>query len=427
MSAGRIGGALRSGRVALACVLTVVLAVGVAVLVGARGAHGKTRITAYFDNSNGIYPGDDVRVLGVPVGEIESIQPQPGRAMITMWVDDAYNIPADATAVILSPSLVTARAIQLTPAYTSGPTMADHAVIPQDRTVVPVEWDELRTQLADLSQTLQPSEPGGVSTLGAFVDTLAGNLRGQGANIRETVVNLSQALSILGDRSEDMFGTIDNLAVLVSALEDSADLTAALNRNFAAVTALLADDPGEVGRAVVALRTAADDVQGFVADNRDAVGTTSDKLSEVAEALGASVDDIEQALHLMPSTLANYVNIYQPAQGGVTGILSGTNFSNPIEFLCGGIQAASRMNAEQSAKLCVQYLAPIVKNRQYNYLLPLGFNPVVGAQARPNEVTYSEDWLRPDYVPPATDPHPPVGTDPAAGLPGLMVLPGGGS
>ena len=76
-----------------------------------------------------------------------------------------------------------------------------------------------------------------------------------------------------------------------------------------------------------------------------------------------------------------------------------TDSADPISFLCGGIQAASRMGAEQSAKLCVQYLAPIVKNRQYNFL-PIGLNQLVGAQARPNEITYSEEWMRPDYIPP---------------------------
>jgi phospholipid/cholesterol/gamma-HCH transport system substrate-binding protein len=123
--------------------------------------------------------------------------------------------------------------------------------------------------------------------------------------------------------------------------------------------------------------------------------------------------------------------------------------SNPIAFLCGAIQAASRLGGEQAAKLCVQYMAPIIKNRQYNFP-PLGEDLLVGAQARPNEVTYSEDWMRPDFVPPAANtppaqppaPGPPapadasapgtpasatVATDPAAGLPGLMVPPGGGS
>ncbi|CAA0089451.1 Uncharacterised protein [Mycolicibacterium vanbaalenii] len=431
-------------RIGLSASLVALLLAGLGTLTDIGSGVGRTQVTAYFDNSNGIYPGDEIRILGVPVGEIESIEPQPQRAKITFWVDNKYQVPAEVTAVILSPSLVTARAIALTPAYSGGPVLGDKAVIPQNRTAVPVEWDQLRSQLDKLSRTLAPTDGGGVSTMGAFVNTVADNLRGQGANIHDSVVNLSQALSILGDQSKDVFGSLNNLAVLVSALQHSADLTASLNRNLAAVTALLSNDGDEVGEAVVALRTLADDVQAFVGENRDAVGTTTDKLSEVTAALGERIDDIEQALHLLPSTLANYVNIYQPAQGSVTGVLAGTNFSNPIEFLCGAIQAASRMGAEQSARLCVQYLAPIVKNRQYNFLLPIGFNAFVGAQARPNEVTYSEDWLRPDYVPPAAapvtvgggapeEPSTPaapasaVATDPAAGLPGLMVPQGDGS
>jgi phospholipid/cholesterol/gamma-HCH transport system substrate-binding protein len=135
--------------------------------------------------------------------------------------------------------------------------------------------------------------------------------------------------------------------------------------------------------------------------------------------------------------VGNFVNIYDPAQGSITGILAINNFANPISFLCGAIQAASRLNNEQSAKLCVQYLAPIIKNRQYNFL-PLGLNPFVTAQARPNEITYSEDWLRPDHRPdpPPASPEPapaarvpaaeaPTPTNPADGLPGLMVPPGG--
>ena len=82
---------------------------------------------------------------------------------------------------------------------------------------------------------------------------------------------------------------------------------------------------------------------------------------------------------MAPTTLQNYVNIYQPAQGAASGVLAINNFANPITFLCGAIQAASRLGAEQSAKLCVQYLAPIIKNRQYNFP-PLGQNLFVGAQ-----------------------------------------------
>ena len=126
--------------------------------------------------------------------------------------------------------------------------MKDDAVIPQERTAVPVEWDDFRQQLEKLTETLQPTEPGGVSTLGSVVNTAADNLRGQGANIRDTVIKLSQAVSALGDHSNDIFSTVKNLAILVSALQDSTDLMRQLNQNLASVTGLLANDPDEVGQ-----------------------------------------------------------------------------------------------------------------------------------------------------------------------------------
>jgi phospholipid/cholesterol/gamma-HCH transport system substrate-binding protein len=424
-------------RTALAAVLALTLVGGVVLVIRGVDRTSKTWVVAYFENSNGLFAGDDVRILGVPVGQVAKIEPQPQRAKITFWVDDQYQIPADAKAVILSPQLVTGRAIQLTPAYTGGPAMASGAVISQDHTAVPVEWDDIRVQLERLTKLLAPTSPGGVSTLGSFVNTAADNLRGQGANIRDTIVKLSQTISILSDHSNDIFTTFRNLSTLVSALHDSADALEQLNRNLASVTSLMADDPQKVGRAVEDLNGVVDDVKSFTADNKEAIGTTSDKLASITTALVGSLDDIKQTLHIAPTTVANFYNIYEPANGALTGALAVNNFANPLSFICGAIQAASRLNAEQSSKLCVQYLAPIVKNRQFNFP-PLGENLLVGAEARPNEVTYSEDRMRPDFVPPAAPPAaaaaPDPGnsgqeavTDPSAGLPGLMVPPGGGS
>ncbi|SBS76201.1 Virulence factor mce family protein [uncultured Mycobacterium sp.] len=411
-------------RLGLAAVLAVLILAGVTELVLSADAASRRTIVGYFANSNGIFVGDEVRILGVPVGKIDRIEPQPDRVKITFWYDAKYPVPADAKAAILSPAIVTARVIQLTPAYTGGRQLQDHAVIPQERTAVPVEWDDLRQQLERLSQLVRPTEPGEVSTLGSVVHTAADTLRGQGASIRKTILELSQAVSVLGDHSDDLFGTLKNLSVLVSALQDSGEAMRQLNTNLASATGLLSDDPNEVAGAVSALDAVVGDVRSFVADNRESLGTTADKLASVSSALAASLDDIKQALHVAPNELQNLMNTYQPAQATMGGAYAFNNFADPITFLCGAIQAASRLGAEQSAKLCVQYLAPIVKNRQYNFP-PLSENLIVGATARPNEVTYSEDWLRPDYVPPV---NPTVQqTDPADGLPGMMLPPREGS
>jgi phospholipid/cholesterol/gamma-HCH transport system substrate-binding protein len=453
---------LRQSRMALATTLALVLVAGLFVAMRAADEAARTVVIAYFENSNGVFVGDDVRIRGVPVGKVEKIEPQPLRSKVWFWFDSKYKVPANAKAAILSPQLVTGRAIQLTPPYTGGPTMQDGEVIPQDRTAVPVEWDDLRAQLERLTDLLKPTQPGGVSTLGALINTAADNLRGQGANIRDTIIKLSQTVSALGDHSKDIFTTFKNLSTLVTALHESADLLEQLNRNLAAVSSVLADDPNKVGQAAEDLNAVVADVQSFVADNREALGTTSDKLASISKAVVESLDDIKQTLHVGPTVLQNFNNIYEPSNGALTGALAGSNMSNPLAFLCGAIQAASRLGGEQAAKLCVQYMAPIVKNRQYNFP-PIGINPFVGAQARPNEVTYSQDQMRPDYVPPAANTPPPdqppapgpppaaplgapppaeppapgapasqtgsgtVATNPAAGLTGMMVPPGGGS
>jgi phospholipid/cholesterol/gamma-HCH transport system substrate-binding protein len=442
----------RTRRFGLAALLAVLLVAGIVVVTEVQQRIDRINVVAYFANSNGIFPGDEVRVLGVPVGKIDTITPEATRVKISFWYDAQYPVPADAKAVILSPSLVTSRAIQLTPAYTSGPTMENHAIVPEGRTAVPVEWDDFREQLQRLTDTLQPRQPGGVSTLGALINTSADNLRGQGANIRQTIIELSQAFSALGDHSKNIFSTVKNISAVVTALQSSQDLLRQLNQNLAAVTGLLANDPNEIANAIRDVNSVVGELTTFVAANKETIGTTSDKLASVSTALNQSLDDVKQTLHIAPTAFQNFVNIYQPAQGALTGALAVNQFANPIEFICGAIQAASRLGAEQSAKLCVQYLAPIIKNRQFNFP-PLGQNVVVGTQARPNEITYSEDWMRPDYVPPQPPPPPaaPAGapTDPAplaaessttpqpsadpatasagAGLASIMVPPGGGS
>ncbi|BBZ36790.1 MCE family protein [Mycolicibacterium confluentis] len=427
----------RDMRASLSVIMALLLIAGLVVAVRAADQVNRVHVVGYFANSNGIYVGDEVRILGVPVGKIDKIEPQTDTVKITFWFDADQQVPAEANAVILSPSLVSVRAIQLTPAYDGGPTMQDNAVIPEGRTAVPVEWDDFREQLRRLTETLQPTEPGGVSTLGAFVNTASDNLRGEGANIRDTLIKLSQAFSALGDHSTDLFSTIKSLSILVSALQSSTDTLRGLNQNLAGATTLLTNTPNEVGSAVANFDSVVADVTDFLAQNQENVGTASDRLASVTTALNESLGDFKETLHIAPTAFQNFVNIYEPAQGALTGALALTNFSNPLSFICGAIQAASRLGAEQSAKLCVQYLAPIVKNRHWNFP-PLGLNPFVGATARPNEITYSEDWLRPDYVPPPGDvpapppptplaaevPAPAESTDPADGLQGMMV-PGG--
>ena len=63
--------ATRATRIGLALTLAVLLVGGLVIALYSAPVK-KTTLTAYFENSNGIYPGDDVRILGVPVGTVRS-------------------------------------------------------------------------------------------------------------------------------------------------------------------------------------------------------------------------------------------------------------------------------------------------------------------------------------------------------------------
>ena len=107
----------RNARAIVATALVLVLAGGLFVAVRIPAQIARTTVVAYFENSTGVFPGDHVRIRGVPVGKVEAIEPQPARAKITFSFDSKYKVPDDAKAVILAPQLVTGRAVQLTPPY----------------------------------------------------------------------------------------------------------------------------------------------------------------------------------------------------------------------------------------------------------------------------------------------------------------------
>ena len=440
-------------RTVLAVALVVVMVAGVVVAVRATGQTGRTLVVGYFDNSTGVFPGDDVRILGVPVGRVEKIEPEPERVKIWFWFDHKYKVPADVNAVILSPQLVTGRAIQLTPAYTSGPTLGDGAEIPQSRTAVPVEWDDIRDQLQKLTELLQPTKPGGVSTFGEFVNTAADNLRGQGSTIRDTIIKLSQTLSALSDHKEDLFGTFKNLSTLVSALHDSTDLLEQLNTNLAAVTSLLADDPNKIGQTMTDLNAVVGDLQSFAADNREALGTTSDKLASITTALVDSLDDIEQALHIAPTTVPELQQYLRAGQRCADRRAVGQQLRQsdqlPLRSNSGGFPPRCRAGLQ-----AVRAIPGADREEPPIQLPTTGFEPsrrdtgqaqrghlqrgmdASGLRSPRRAPAPGEDSPMPAEAPgppaplaaeaPNAPPAETTSTDPAAGLPGMMVPPGGG-
>ncbi len=209
-----------------------------------------TTITAYFPTATSIYPGDEVRVSGVKVGTIDTLTPEGTQTKMTMTVDRDVPIPADAKAVIVAQNLVAARYVQLTPAYRNGggPKMGDGGVIPSDRTAVPVEWDQVKTQLMRLATDLGPKTGVSGTSVSRFIDSAANAMDGNGDKLRETIAQLSGAARIFAEGSGNIVDIIKNLQTFVAALRDSKEQIVMFQNRLASLTSVRGRQPVRSGR-----------------------------------------------------------------------------------------------------------------------------------------------------------------------------------
>jgi phospholipid/cholesterol/gamma-HCH transport system substrate-binding protein len=351
------------------------------------GRQGQT-FTAYFESAVGLYPGDDVRIVGVPVGSIDSIEPEAKAVKVTMTVKKGIKVPADATAVVMAPNLVSARFIQLTPAYKGGAVMADGATIADvTRNAVPVEWDDVKKQLTELSKTLGP-QGGTQGPLSNFVNQAADTFDGNGDSFRQALTELSQTAGRLGDSRTDLFGTIKNLQILVNALSNSTEQIVQFSGHLASVSQVLADSSANLDYTLGTLNQALSDIRGFLHENNDALIGSINRLSDFTKILSDQHDDLEQLLHVTPNGLANFYNIYDPAQGTATGLLSLPNFANPVQFICGGtFEGSLFVENIKRAEICRERMAPVLRRLSMNYP-PILFHPINTITAYKGQIQY---------------------------------------
>ena len=346
------------------------------------------KVIGYFTTAVGLYPGDEVRIVGVPVGRVESIEPQAQSVKITMSVSDGIKIPADAQAIVMAPNIVSARFIQLAPAYKSGPVMPNGATIPLERTATPVEWDEVKSELTKLSTSLGPQAGSVQGPLSDFVNQAADTFDGNGDSFRQALRELSQTAGRLGDSRMDLFGTVKNLQILIDALSKSNEQIVQFSGHLASVSQVLADSSTNLDNTLGTLNQALSDVRGFLQDNNSALIGQIDKLSQLTKLFADQHDDLEQILHVAPNGLANFYNIYDPAQGTATGLLSLPNFANPVQFICGGVfEGSLYVDNIKRAEICRERMAPVLRRISMNYP-PLLFHAINTITAYKGQVTY---------------------------------------
>ncbi len=415
----------RGLRLTLIVLLAAFIAVGAFLVWPGRAGN---KIVGYFSSAVGLYPGDQIRIVGVPVGKIVSVEPRAEDVKITMSVDPDVKVPRGARAIIMAPNLVAARYIQLSPAYTTGPVLPNGASIELAHTAVPVEWDEVKASLTDLARQLSPAAGQMQGPLGNAINQAADTFNGNGDSFHSAIRELSQVAGRLGDSRTDVFGTVKNLQVLVDALSSSNDQIVAFSGHVASVSQVLARSSTNLDHTLATLNQALVDVKDFLHQNNSTLIGTVNKLNDLTQVLSDQSEDIEQVLHVAGPGIANFYNIYDPAQGTLNGLISIPEFSNPVQFICGGsFETAAGLSAPEyykRAEICRERLGPPLRRLTFNYP-PIMFHPLNSITAYKGQVIYDTPATQakaqtpiPDlkWIP-APGTHPPSPTD----LQALMV------
>jgi phospholipid/cholesterol/gamma-HCH transport system substrate-binding protein len=330
-------------------ILALVAAFAVSLLTG--GKDSKT-LTATFPRTVSLYEGSDVRVLGVPIGKVETVTPQATDVKVTMSYDANVRLPENAEAVIISPSVVGDRFVQITPVYQDGASLADGAKLDMSQTSTPLELDEIYGSLDQLTVALGPDGANKDGALSALLDSAAKNWGGQGEQFHQTIGDISKLTGTLDDNKEELFGTAAKLESFISTLAKNDKTVRNFNQSISQVSTMLAGERDELSASLRNVAIAMGQVSGFVKENREILGTNIKGLNRVAKILVKQRTALDEILKVAPVALANLSLTYNPQAGTLDtranlGELINQVTSDPATLLCGLVN-----QADQNGQIC---------------------------------------------------------------------------
>ncbi|MEU6038941.1 MCE family protein [Actinomadura sp. NPDC047616] len=341
------GTILRLGGVVL------VVAVLAAVLLSVLREPEQKHLTAYFTRTVGLYPGADVRILGIPVGKVTEVTPVGGSVRVKMRYEAKYKVPADAQAVIVNQTLVSDRYVQLTPVYKGGAVMADGTTLAVNRTQVPVEVDQVGSSLNELSKALGPQGANSQGALSRLLQVGADTLDGQGEDIRQTISDTSELLGTLSEDREDVAQTIENLRIITRALKDNDAQVRQFNRHLSGVSAQLAAEREELSAALNTLGPTLRNVQRFVKDNREQLSDNVRQLAQITGVLVKEKDALAELLIAAPLAINNVGRAYDPISGTIHNRVNFLQFDNLADWVC-----SLAYSVGTPAKQCLDFVTP---------------------------------------------------------------------
>ena len=329
-------------------------------LVAFGGEDDTTTVSAHFPRTISLFEGNEVRILGVPVGRITAIVPEGNSVRVDMEYSAEYDVPADAKAVIVTPTLVADRFVQLTPAYSGGPVMADGADIAMADTAVPVELDQVYQGLDSLSVALGPNGVNADGSLSELLSVSADTLDGQGARVNAMIGDLARTVDTFNRGRGDLFGTVRGLQRFTTHLAANDRQVRDFIGLLARVSTQLSGERQEIRGALANLAVALGTVERFVRENKDVVEQDVAALADVSGVMARRHAILANLLEKGPLGLHNLSLAFDTASGAIgSRVHLSPSVDNFDDLVCHWVRTADVPDEEQACALLTRLLRPL--------------------------------------------------------------------
>ncbi len=299
---------IRRIRLFLVALMLAVVSTSLAGCIPSNPLDETHTVTAYFPDSAGLFVGNDVGVLGVPIGKITEIEPAGIEVKVTMEIDADRAIPADAGAAVVARSVATDRYVELTPVYAGGPKLGDDAEIAREKTVTPVDFDDVLEALNTFATGISGSKQG-TKAIRDIINNGEAAFRGNGPLFNETIKSLAEAVTGVSGQREDIAQTLVSLDVLVNEIAQNEDTARSFIQQVSRASRMLADERLNFRSALRALDRAVTVVAEFAVTNRSAVIDAIGGTSKVFRTMLRKQKQLTEILEVMPVAMQNLTRV----------------------------------------------------------------------------------------------------------------------
>ncbi|EIE97947.1 MCE family protein [Saccharomonospora glauca] len=281
----------------LAFVLVTTVATALLALsISNVGVSERTSYSARFTDVTSLNPGDDVRIAGVRVGQVDELEIiDQHLARVHFSVDSSRRLPADTMAIIRYRNMIGQRYIALERGeQPSTDYLEPGAEIPLERTRPALDLTELFHGFQPLFSALDPEEVNQLS--GEIIQVL----QGESGTVESLLAHTGSLTATLAERDRVIGEVITNLNSVLDTINNEGDALTTLVSTLQELVTGLADDREAIGESVEGMAALTTATAGLFETARQPLKESIAGLREVSETLVSSSDDVERFLVTTP-------------------------------------------------------------------------------------------------------------------------------